>query len=185
MKIFFDTEFTGLSKETTLISIGVVNENSSTFYAELTDYDPSQVDGWIEENVIRNLRFRDRGDFVNQAKPHAWEAKGDKKKIAHALGQWVRTTGGMGEKVEIWSDVLAFDWVLFCDLFGGAFSIPEKVFYIPFDLATLLKVAGVNPDIGREEFAEMKAGEDQKHNALWDAKVIKACHDKAMTLLGR
>lgn len=41
MNIFFDTEFTGLHKNTTLISIGCVDENGRTFYAELTDYDES------------------------------------------------------------------------------------------------------------------------------------------------
>lgn len=32
-------------------------------------------------------------------------------------------------------------------------------------------------DINREEFAAMKDS-SQKHNALWDAKVIKACYEK-------
>ena len=36
MNIFFDTEFTGLRKDTTLISIGMIAENGKTFYAELT-----------------------------------------------------------------------------------------------------------------------------------------------------
>jgi DNA polymerase III epsilon subunit-like protein len=38
MKIFFDTEFTGLHKDTTLISIGLVSEDNRKFYAELIDY---------------------------------------------------------------------------------------------------------------------------------------------------
>jgi len=38
-KIFFDTEFTGLHQNTTLISIGLISECGKTFYAELTDYD--------------------------------------------------------------------------------------------------------------------------------------------------
>ena len=42
-KIFFDTEFTGLHQKTTLISIGLVSEDGREFYAELTDYDKSQV----------------------------------------------------------------------------------------------------------------------------------------------
>ena len=37
MKIFFDTEFTGLHKNTTLISIGLVAENGKKFYAEFND----------------------------------------------------------------------------------------------------------------------------------------------------
>ena len=55
MKIFFDTEFTGLHQKTTLISIGLISEDGSTFYAEFTDYDKSQIDDWIEKNVIANL----------------------------------------------------------------------------------------------------------------------------------
>ena len=33
MKIFFDTEFTGLHQHTTLISIGLVDEVGISFYA--------------------------------------------------------------------------------------------------------------------------------------------------------
>lgn len=43
-KLFFDTEFTGLHKNTTLISIGIVSECGCKFYAELTDYDKTQID---------------------------------------------------------------------------------------------------------------------------------------------
>ena len=39
MNIFFDTEFTGLQKDTDLISIGLISENNDVFYAEITDYD--------------------------------------------------------------------------------------------------------------------------------------------------
>ena len=40
MKVWFDTEFTGLHKNTTLISIGLVNEYNETFYAEFTTTTP-------------------------------------------------------------------------------------------------------------------------------------------------
>ena len=54
-KIFFDTEFTGLHQNTTLISIGLIAETGQTFYAERTDYDKSQIDEWLQTNVIENL----------------------------------------------------------------------------------------------------------------------------------
>ena len=63
MKLFFDTEFTGLHKDTTLISIGIISEDERTFYAELTDYDKSQVDDWIKENVIDNLLLKDKEGY--------------------------------------------------------------------------------------------------------------------------
>jgi hypothetical protein len=81
--------------------------------------------------------------------------------------------------VEIWSDCLAYDWVLFNQLWGHAFNIPKNVYYIPFDICTLFKIKGIDPDINREEFAEIQE-KPEKHNALWDAKVIKACYEKLM-----
>jgi len=60
-KVFFDTEFTGLHQNTTLISIGLISECGKTFYAELTDYDKSQVDEWLQTNVISKLTLKDEG----------------------------------------------------------------------------------------------------------------------------
>ncbi len=53
-RLFFDTEFTGLRNGTTLISIGIISQCGKTFYAELTDYNLTMVDDWINENVIKN-----------------------------------------------------------------------------------------------------------------------------------
>ena len=55
-KVFLDTEFTGLHKKTTLISIGLVS-GEKTFYAEFTDYDKNQVGSWLKENVIDKLEL--------------------------------------------------------------------------------------------------------------------------------
>ena len=52
MKLFFDTELTGLHKNTTLISIGIISEEGDEFYTELTDYDINQIDDWLKENII-------------------------------------------------------------------------------------------------------------------------------------
>ena len=54
-KVFFDTEFTGLHKNTTLISIGLISECGKTFYAEFWDYDKTQIDEWLQTNVLDNL----------------------------------------------------------------------------------------------------------------------------------
>jgi hypothetical protein len=48
-KVFFNTEFTGLHQNTTLISIGLVSECGKTFYAELTDYDRVEFIPFIAE----------------------------------------------------------------------------------------------------------------------------------------
>ena len=55
MNLYFDAEFTGLHKDTTLISLGIVSEDGKKFYAEFMDYDHRQCDEWIRENVINHL----------------------------------------------------------------------------------------------------------------------------------
>jgi len=178
MRVYFDTEFTGLHKHTTLISIGLIAENNHTFYAELTDYDETQVDNWLEDNVMNNLLFN---DYAYIKEDYQTAMKGDTQAVKRELSKWL----SQFEQVEMWSDCLSYDWVLFNHIFGHAFLIPDNVYYIPFDLCTLFKIKGIDPDVNREEFARMTSGE-QKHNALWDAKIIKKCYDKMMTkkLLG-
>lgn len=170
-KIFFDCEFTGLHQKTSLISIGLIAENGFTFYAELTYYDNKQVNDWIRDNVLSQLRFD--GSFSAPKLDYEHHAMSASViDISFCLREWL----GQWESVEMWSDCLAYDWVLFCELFGGAMEIPKNVYYIPFDISTLLLFLGVDPDVSREEFAGLSG--DKKHNALWDAKVIKACYDK-------
>lgn len=180
-KLFFDTEFTGLHQKTTLISIGIVSECGKTFYAEFTDYDKSQVDDWLRNNVIKNL-FLNNTD--NGATMRDWMIKSDSPEIRIALQDWLKQF----DQVQVWSDCLSYDWVLFCELFGHAFKIPKNVYYIPFDICPLLLEYTGNADISREEYAgnmiEVNDSHNwgvKKHNALWDAYVIKACFKKLVS----
>jgi hypothetical protein len=173
-KIFFDTEFTGLHQKTTLISIGLISECGKTFYAELTDYDMLQCDNWIFENVIKNLLFNEypNSGIVLSNDMSCFEVKANSLSVKEKLEKWL----SQFENVEIWSDCLSYDWVLFNQLFGHAFNIPKNVYYIPFDICTIFKIKGIDPDISREEYASMSEN-SVKHNALWDAKVIKKCYE--------
>jgi hypothetical protein len=187
-KIFFDTEFTGLHQNTTLISIGLISECGKTFYAEFNDYDFKQVDDWLRDNVIKHLKYNGIFQKLETTKGNI-SYKSTTENIKEKLTIWLEQF----EAVEMWSDCLAYDWVLFNQIFGHAFNIPKNVYYIPFDLCTLLKIKGIDPDISREELAcvenmEMPNGkfpekiEDiPKHNALWDAIVIKECYKNALT----
>ena len=177
-KIFFDTEFTGLHQNTTLISIGLVSECGKTFYAELTDYDKTQIDDWFQKNAIDNLCLK---NDVNIVKGDYWSIRCSRITLIIVLSEWL----SQFKEVEIWSDCLSYDWVLFCQIFGHAFNIPKNVYYIPFDICTLFKIKGIDPDINREEFSGMafiSSEIPKKHNALWDAQVIKSCYDKLVSL---
>jgi len=169
-KIFFDTEFTGLHQNTTLISIGLIAETGQTFYAELTDYDKSQINEWLQTNVIENLLLTPQD---NCADNNEWKLVSDTKAVKEALTMWLSQFGA----VEIWSDCLSYDWVLFNQIFGHAFNIPKNVYYIPFDICTLFHLQGIDPDVNREDFADYKTN-SRKHNALHDARVIRECFVK-------
>lgn len=201
-KIFFDTEFTGLHQNTTLISIGLVSECGKTFYAEFSDYDKNQIDEWLQKNVIDNLIFKEtqlyegryyhakratNNPFPNSLyKSFSLELRNESSVVKNEMIQWLEQF----ESIEMWGDCLSYDWVLFSQLFGHAFNIPKNVYYIPFDICTLFKNKGIDPDISREEFAgnmiEVSTpehwGANPKHNALWDAYIIRECYRNAVAL---
>ena len=54
INLYFDAEFTGLHKDTTLISIGIVSASGESFYAEFNDFADYQISPWIKENVLSN-----------------------------------------------------------------------------------------------------------------------------------
>lgn len=188
-KIFFDTEFTGLHHNTTLISIGLVAQSGETFYAELTDYDRSQVNDWIRENVIDKLKFNPGPDdpcigsqFLNgKSIKYSSEIVGNTDALKRHLTSWLAQFG----EVELWSDCLPYDWVLFNRIFGTAFDIPKNVYYIPYDICTMFWMLGVDSDVNREAFAGVTDYKGEKHNALFDAQVIRACFNKMMLTMDK
>lgn len=184
MKIFFDTEFTGLHKNTTLISIGLIDENKRTFYAEFSDYDESQCDDWIHENVIKHLKWSKEGPVENFMTIHVndWEVYGTKKYIKTFLADWLSRY----DKVELVSDCCHYDMVLFIDIFGGAFDIPKQVnpacHDINQDLAKRFMITEREAfDVSREALLKARVDshiiEGDKHNSLYDAKVIKELYN--------
>ncbi|MCC6516909.1 MAG: 3'-5' exoribonuclease [Chitinophagales bacterium] len=181
-KIFFDTEFTGLQKATTLISIGAISECGKTFYAELTDFNLLQVDAWIEENILSKLHLdvKMHGQNATSCFGNDWLYKGTKQETSLMLEAWLKQF----DEVEMWGDCLAYDWVLFNDLFRNAFKMPENVYYIPFDICTLFKLKDIDPDINREAYGcRENYYAMPKHNSLWDARVIKMCYERLMNVL--
>jgi hypothetical protein len=171
-RVFFDSEFTGLHQKTTLISIGFISDCGKSFYAEFNDYDRTQIDDWLEYNVINNMLYNGIYQTLEKTST-AISYKSTTENIKSKLVEWFTQF----DQVEIWSDCLSYDWMLFCQLFGHAFNIPSNIYYIPFDICTSFKENNIDPDINREWYAGLTE-DSKKHNALWDAKVIKACYDK-------
>lgn len=184
MKIFFDTEFTGLHKNTTLISVGMIDEEGNKCYAEITDYDKSQVNEWIQENVIDNL-YLDKLLDLNTSTitdDGTTYIRGTKEYVGKTLRHYLNRYG----EIEWVSDVCHYDFVLLIDLiYGHALKMPygkhcSACHDINQDIAKLYNISEIQAfDKSREgilkDFKIIVEG--NKHNSLYDAKVIKSIYD--------
>lgn len=184
MRIYFDTEFTGLHKNTTLISIGLVSEDGKKFYAEFTDYDKSQVNDWIKDNVIAYTSYlKESGNMeVCSTSYDNYYSCGKKDYIKNDLHEWL----SQFENVQLYSDCNHYDMVLFIDIFGTAFDLPENVSPVCHDInQDIAKHYGISDskafDKSREEImSDLCEGviEGDKHNSLYDAEVIKSIYEQ-------
>lgn len=202
MKLFFDMEFTGLRQNTTPISIGIVSEDGKRFYAEFTDYDESQCDDWIKENVIKklgaeNIEFDslytlcDASSFGNKR----WLKYNDSMEVAYGEKFYVipflRIWLNQFDTIQFVSDVCHYDFVLLIDLLtngGTALDLPENISAVCHDLnmdiARHFHVSDREAfDMSREKIMnDLCKTEDivtgNKHNSLYDAEVIKAIYEE-------
>ena len=176
MNLYFDTEFTGLRKNTTLVSIGMISEDGKTFYAELSDYDKSWRDPWFIDNVESKLLYNTpcKQWFDECADTQIY---GSKQDVASELEIWLQQF----DSVTLVSDVCHYDMVLLIDLFGTAFDLPPVLpascHDINQDIARFLDISeSLAFDMNREKLIYDIYGEtlkEKKHNALYDAKVIR------------
>ena len=189
MKIYFDTEFTGLKKDTTLVSIGLITEDDESFYAELTDFDKSYKDEWFVNNVLNNLLLDKEKNakkktpevFVYKTKEEYFIAdkmvRGTKNEVSYELYRWLKDF----VSIQLVSDVCHYDMVLFIDLFGGAFdmlpSITPACHDINQDIAEFCKITEREAFEKNREKLLLENGlqlpKGKKHNSMYDAKIIK------------
>lgn len=193
MNIYFDTEFTGLVPNTTLISLGCIAETGEKFYAEFTDYNIDLCDDWIKENVIANLLMEDKsidGKIDDTGNPFFDNTfVGDSYFIRDMFTEWLECVNPNNDRIQFVSDVCHYDFYLLCNLFGGAFSLPENVCPWCHDICQDL----IDPNDGdikdgfdafnfsRKEackfYNQGKLPEGKKHNSLYDAEVIKMIYE--------
>lgn len=121
-RIYFDCEFTGLRKDTSLISIGLIADDNRQFYAEFTDYNKDLIDNWIQKNVIERLKYNSDFPFVAVTKLepnkdiNCVEMLGNTLEISIELSKWLDEFISEGKRIEFVSDVAHYDMVLLIDL---------------------------------------------------------------------
>lgn len=143
IKVYFDCEFTGLTKNCDLISIGLVSETGKGFYAEFMDYDKSKINDldWMNSNVINNLFLNDyEEDFrvITRNKHYSiFFKRNNSFWIKEALLEWFYTlkrTELKKNEIQLYSDCSHFDFVLFLSLFGSALELPEFISPVCHDI---------------------------------------------------
>lgn len=182
MNIYFDTEFTGLHKDTTLISIGLITDTENIFYAEFSDYDKTQCDDWIQQNVINNLYGETKIKQLEETEFNTY-VYGNKQQIAEQLKIWLEQF--KEEEIQFVSDVCHYDFVLLIDLFGTAFDLPKYIspycHDINQDIAAYLYIDDSDAfNLNREDFlmdSNCIIDYNKKHNSLFDAYVIKEIYE--------
>lgn len=140
MKVWFDTEFIEDGKTIDLLSIGMVDDNGSVYYAECAEADHGRASPWVRDNVLVHLRG---GTAV---KPRAV--------IAAEIIEFV------GEKPEFWAYYADYDWVALCQLYGTMMELPKGWPMFCMDLKQWAMMLG-NPTLPPQGKGE--------HHALGDA----------------
>lgn len=177
-KIFYHVEFTNFNSDGTMISIGLVSEDNRTFYGECSDYDMNNIDPFIMDTVVKNLKFKkapigqDECYMMSRHKNSikgtsiekccSIEMRGTEELIITELIRWLNQFSS----IVLWSDFVK-----------TSFKLPSIMAIIPFDLRTLFEIKGINPDIDRGSFVSMSDNKN-KYDSLYYAKIIKRCYKK-------
>jgi hypothetical protein len=219
MKIFFNTKHCGLHKNTNLrnvnpISIGLISEDDKTFYAEFTDYDLSFLSKedreWLNKNIISKLRIPYPNVHMGEEFPcsrirskdneigndvycgYSVEMLGGKYSVSKELKKWI----SQFKQIEMWGDTISCDWILIYDLLYDydSYAFIENISNMPFDILTLFKIKGIDPQISRENYAlnadvamwfdiigDLSSPTNKyKSSPLWCARVTRMCYNRLM-----
>ncbi|MDD2005656.1 3'-5' exoribonuclease [Pseudomonas putida] len=150
MKIFLDTEFTGLHRGAKLISLALVTETGDEFYVELTD----------------TYCFDDCSDFVVQTVLPQLDLQRHGRTLAEAKALLQTFLHRFAVDLEICSDAPAWDWPLFCHLAREDDVWPANVQPEPTDLGGLCRWAVLTADL--ESLLQ-----EPPHHALADARLMR------------
>lgn len=175
-RYFYDCEFLEDGLTVDLISIGIVAEDGRELYLVNRDAPWRRIKkhGWLMANVVPKLP-QPHGDWINHM-PKRWlidfndPAVRSKRVIADEVYRFLVGGDVPGSRpgVELWADYSAYDHVSLCQLFGPMIDLPGGIPMFTNDLQQELRRLGGPPQ------PEQAAG---LHNALEDARHLKACFD--------
>ncbi len=170
MRFALDTEFNCEDNKTIdLISIALVSEDGQEYYAVSTEFDMSKCSDWLHENVLLQLPKIDSGLKVVTTGgcrlPNANRKWKPRDQIARDIRDLLNS---QVDKAQIWTYFGGYDFVAFCQLFGGFFSLPTNSPQYTMDLRQRMTDLGIKKD----QLPSQKTG---LHDALEDARWTMEC----------
>lgn len=154
MRFFYDCEFIEDGVTIDLISIGVVAEDGTEFYAVSTEFDQNKAGPWVRKYVLPKLPSP--GDRV-------WR---NRAKIRDDLFEFLRP---QDRKVELWAWYAAYDHVAFAQLWGAMPNLPESLPRSTKELRQRWEDLG-SPELPKPPADAHSALADARHNlARWKA----------------
>lgn len=174
MNYYLDTEFIEHAGGIELVSIGIVSEDGKKFYAESSDFNPELADDWVRENVFKKLyvnpfdadKRKELAENAGMTGNHDM-LYGSNKTIADAILRFIGD-----ENPVFYADYAAYDWVVFCRLFGRLVDKPKHFPYFAMDTQQMLKERGLDAAWVKENCPEP----ENAHNAFVDAMYVRDLH---------
>jgi hypothetical protein len=170
LRIFYDTEFLEDGRTIDLISIGMVREDGTEYYAVSQDATKRRLrrrirkHDWLMANVVPSLP-KAHGDW-NLYMPKRWlfnysdPCVKPRRVIAREVRDFIRAT----RKPELWGWYVQYDHVVYAQLFGCMIDLPDGCPMVSYDLKQECD------RLGNPQMPEQGSGE---HNALADARRVK------------
>jgi len=149
---FLDTEFSDNGSTVDLISLALVCD-SVEYYAVATDgWSPRSCTKWVQEHVLPRLP---------DSQSREWKPR---KKIASEIRDLLLDNNVYSPR--LWGYYSAYDWVVFCQLFGSMVDLPKGFPYSCFDLKQEMDRLLIK----KEDLPLHLLQQDYEHHALMDAR---------------
>lgn len=175
MKIYFDSEFTGLKKDDDLISIGLIckpAEADSTkaikfhsFYGVISDFDKSKCDDWVLQNVVNIIHDDElapqKKSWTSQGSVEQTRVYGTFKTVSDSINKWIKQMYDIEKTnseesgrvyIEFVSDVSSYDFVHLVDLItmhGSSLDLPTYI--VPYCIDIMPNVKRLLPLCGCDD----------------------------------
>lgn len=162
-RYYLDTEFNerGPDHPIELISLGLVRDDGASLSFTFSDgWVVAHASHWLVENVLPHL-----------PPTHMWVTRAWAREAIEAFL-------ADDDSIEFYGYYSAYDWVLFCQLWGRMIDLPKSFPYYCIDIKQFAKNVGFPGDL-----KQFEDNTSPKHEAVSDAHQIRRYHDGVLQWL--